>query len=60
MFAESGDWTKDIVIWQGQVRMKNAEMDEDELWWERGMKKKMVKMLRTGIELGSFGLGYKI
>ena len=37
--------------------MKNVEMDEDELWGESGMKK---KMLSTGIELGSFVLGYKM
>ena len=39
MFAESGDWTKDVVIWQGWVRMKNVEMDDDELWWEKGDEK---------------------
>ena len=59
MFAESGDWTKDIIIWQGWVRMRNLEMNEDELWWERWMKMKMENMLWLGIELGSFGLGYK-
>ena len=56
---ESGDWTKDIVIRQGWVSLKNVEMDEDELWWERGMKNKMEKILWTGIEIGSFGLDYK-
>ena len=32
---ESGNWTKDIGIWQGWVRMKNVEMEDDEHRWER-------------------------
>ena len=37
---ESGDWTKDIIC-QGWVRVKNVEMEEDELiYWVRKVDEK--------------------